>query len=171
MRHRNSGRKLGRTAAHRHAMLRNLACSLIEHGRVVTTLAKAKEARVLVERCITTAKKGSVAFASVESQLPALKEQSAKLREQLAAAGSDENKAKDLRRQIDRVGGRIAALQAQGIHHRRLCLQRLHSKDAVQKLFSEVAPKYTERAGGYTRILKAGYRLGDKATKAIFELV
>jgi large subunit ribosomal protein L17 len=124
MRHLNSGRKLGRTSAHREAMLRNLVCSLFEHGRISTTVPKAKEARVLAEKCITIAKK--------------------------ALASKDD---------------------AVRLHYRRQALAKLHQKGIVRKLFDEIAGNYADRAGGYTRILKAGYRLGDRASIALFELV
>lgn len=170
MRHKKAGRKLGRTSAHREAMLRNLACNLLEHGRVQTTVPKAKEARRLVERCITFAKKGNAALAEVESQLPPLQEEGSKLREQLAKA-SGEDQQRDLRKQIERNGHKIAALQAKGVHFRRLALRDLHQKAIVKHLFEEVAPRYTDRPGGYTRVLKAGFRKGDNAPIALFELV
>lgn len=124
MRHRCDHRKLGRTSEHRQALLRNLVCSLFEHGRIVTTLPKAKEARRFAERCITIGKK--------------------------AVAATDPAKA---------------------LHYRRLALSALHNRDAVNALVAQVAPKYATRNGGYTRILRAGFRLGDNGTKAIFELV
>lgn len=124
MRHRCDHRKLGRTSEHRLALMRALTCSLLEHGRVITTLPKAKEARRYAERCITYGKKALV-----------------------------------------------ATDPAQALHYRRLALSALHDKDAVKRLIENVAPKYKERLGGYTRIMRAGHRLGDAGIKAIFELV
>jgi large subunit ribosomal protein L17 len=124
MRHLNDHRKLNRTSSHRMAMLRNLAASVIEHGRVTTTVPKAKEARRLVERCITLAKH--------------------------AAAEQD---------------------PAKKLHYTRETMRVLHDRNAVAKLVGEVAPAYKDRNGGYTRILKAGFRLGDRSTIALFELV
>ena len=170
MRHRKSGRKLGRTSAHREAMLRNLVSNLFEHGRVTTTVAKAKEARALAERCIGYAKKGLEAMAEVDSQIPELKKQSADLRAKLEAAGSDDEK-RELNKQINRVGKQIASLQAKGNHFKRLALQRLHRKQIVNQLWDEIAPRYGDRPGGYTRVLKAGFRKGDNAPIALFELV
>ncbi|MFW5829572.1 MAG: bL17 family ribosomal protein [Planctomycetota bacterium] len=170
MRHRINKRKLGRTSEHREAMLRNLVLGLFEHDRVITTLPKAKEARRLAERCITIAKKGNAAFAKVDEQLPPLREEVAVLKQKLATAASDEEKL-ELRKQIDRVGGKMAGMRAPGEHYRRQALAKLHHKWIVKKLFEEIAPRYDERPGGYTRILKAGHRLGDGATKALFELV
>ncbi len=125
MRHLNDHRKLGRTSAHRIALMRNLTAALFEHGRVITTLPKAKEARRYAEKVITYGK------AAIATKDP-----------------------------------------AQALRFRRLALSALgNNKTAVDRLVTEVAPKYTERKGGYTRILKAGFRLGDNGTKALFELV
>lgn len=116
MRHRKSGRQLNRDSSHRKAMFRNMACSLIEHEVIKTTLPKAKELRRVAEPLITLAKNDSVA-------------------------------------------------------NRRLAFSRMGDKRVVGKLFSEVAPRYAERPGGYTRILKCGFRPGDTAPMAFIELV
>lgn len=116
MRHRLEGRKFGREIGHRKALLRNLVKSIVEHGRIKTTHAKAKEARKMVERVITYGKKDT-------------------------------------------------------IHHRRLAFSVLQSKDLVKKLFEEIAPKYSTRNGGYTRVLQMGFRRGDCAPMALLELV
>lgn len=124
MRHRVAGRKFNRTSAHREAMLRNLVSNLFEHGRIKTTVPKAKEARKLAENCITIAKKYNAAENAQEK-----------------------------------------------LHYRRLALKKLHRKQVVNHLLDEIGPKYTDRPGGFTRVLKAGYRLGDNAPIALFELV
>lgn len=85
-------------------------------------------------------------------------------------------KAKEARRFAERcitIGKKaLAATEpAQQLHYRRLAMQALHNRDAVKLLIEKVAPTYKERAGGYTRVLKAGYRLGDNGAVAIFELV
>lgn len=116
MRHRLSGRQLGRNSSHRQAMYRNMSVSLIEHELIKTTLPKAKELRRVVEPLITLAKEDSVA-------------------------------------------------------NRRLAFSRTRSKAAVGKLFDELGPRYQERPGGYLRIIKAGFRAGDKAPMAYVELV
>ena len=118
MRHRRSGRKFGRDAAHRKALFSNLCGSLFEHGRIRTTEAKAKELRPIAEQLITLARKDP---------------------------------------------GDVAA-QRQAVAY-------LRSKDAVHNLFHEVAPRFTERPGGYTRIVKLGPRPGDAAPMAYIELV
>src|SRR6201981_220949 len=99
MRNRKKAIKLGRTAEHRKALLANQVCSLIEHQRIKTTLAKAKAVRPLAERMVTLGKQGSV-------------------------------------------------------HARRMAFSTLRQKDAVKKLFDEIAPRSTERNGGYTRIVR-----------------
>jgi len=116
MRHRKSGRHLNRTSAHRKAMFRNMAASLIEHEIIKTTLPKAKELRRVAEPLITLAKNDSVA-------------------------------------------------------NRRLAFDRTRSEKVVGKLFSEIGPRYANRPGGYTRILKCGVRPGDSAPMAFIELV
>lgn len=116
MRHGKKFNHLGRTASHRSALLSNLACSLIEHKRINTTVAKAKALRVFVEPILTKAKEDTT-------------------------------------------------------HNRRTVFSYLQNKYAVSELFRTIAPKIAERNGGYTRIIKTGFRPGDAADTAIIELV
>src|SRR5437868_188177 len=117
MRHLKAGRKLGRNATHRIALMRNLTRALIEHERIITTVEKAKEARRFVEKLITQAKKGT-------------------------------------------------------LHSRRLVLAKLPDRDAVTKLFNEIAPRFKDRPGGYTRVIKRHERrLGDAGHTAFLELL
>ncbi len=116
MRHQRAGRKLGRDSAHRKALYANLTASLIEHGRIRTTLAKAKEVRPVAEEMITLGRRGDV---------PA----------------------------------------------RRQALKFLRSQDVVHMLFSDVGPRFADRPGGYSRIVKLGPRQGDAAEMAYLELV
>ena len=116
MRHRKGYRKLNRTHTHRKAMFSNMACSLVEHEQIKTTLPKAKELRPIVEKLITLAKRGD-------------------------------------------------------LHARRLAASRMQQDPAVKKLFDVLAERYKDREGGYTRVLKAGFRYGDMAPMAIIELV
>jgi large subunit ribosomal protein L17 len=116
MRHRKKTIKLGRTAEHRKAMLANQVCSLIEHQRIKTTLAKAKAVRPLAEKMVTLGKKGT-------------------------------------------------------LHARRTALAVLRQRDAVKKLFDDIAPRSTSRNGGYTRIVKLGARKSDSAPIAFIEWV
>lgn len=116
MRHMKRGRKLNRTAAHRKAMLRNMVTSLLEHGRITTTVAKAKELRGVADRMVTYGKKGS-------------------------------------------------------LHHRRMAARYVRSSAVIQTLFSDYAERYSDRDGGYTRIMRLGWRRGDAAEMAIIEMI
>src|SRR5437660_7819882 len=116
MRHQKKTVKLGRKADHRKALLANQVCSLIEHQRIKTTLAKAKAVRPLAEKMVTLGKNGS-------------------------------------------------------IHARRTAFSTLRHKDAVKKLFDEIAPRSAERNGGYTRIVRLGQRKSDSASMAFIEWV
>jgi large subunit ribosomal protein L17 len=116
VRHRRSGRKLGRDASHRKALYANLTSALIEHGRIKTTVAKAKEVRPVAEQMITLGRRG-------------------------------------------------------GVPARRQALKFLRSQDVVHKLFSDVGPRFADREGGYSRIVRIGPRLGDAAEMAYLELV
>jgi large subunit ribosomal protein L17 len=170
MRHRKLGRKLGRSSSHRHAMLRNLASSLIlterdaefdantpkVKGRVVTTLHKAKEVRPLVERCITLARRSLKRGAAAEQFATTAKR------------GSDEWKQW---RKSDKWRQWAKAI-APVVTARRRAMQMLGDKQAVRILFSDIAPRFADRDGGYTRVLRLPKpRLGDAGTRAILEFV
>ncbi len=116
MRHGCAHRKLNRTSAHRKAMFKNMAVSLLQHEAIVTTLPKAKELRKVVEPLITLAKNPSLA-------------------------------------------------------NRRLAFDRIRDREMVVKLFEVLGPRYASRNGGYTRVLKYGFRPGDSAPRAFMELV
>lgn len=135
MRHRKSGRKLGRNSSHRDAMFRNMVTSLIEEERIQTTVAKAKELRRIAEKLITQGRRN--ALSTIESA-------AADEREQLTMA-------------------RVAAV--------RQAARVVRNRDALQKLFGEVAERFIDRPGGYTRIIRVGRRLGDNAEMAIIELL
>ena len=116
MRHRKIGRRFSRDSGHRQAMFSNMAASLIQHEQMVTTLAKAKDLRRVMDKYITLAKKGD-------------------------------------------------------LHSRRIAIARLRNEDMVKKLFDTLSERYKDRNGGYTRVLKAGFRYGDSAPRAVIELV
>ena len=116
MRHAKLGRKLGRKTANRRSLMMNLASSLIEHKKIKTTDAKAKELRRFIEPLITFAKKGD-------------------------------------------------------IHSRRQVLKKIPHKTVVRELFDKIGPQYAERNGGYTRIIKLGFRENDCAPISLIELV
>ena len=116
MRHQRAGKKLGRDSAHRRALYANLAGALIEHGRIKTTVTKAKAVRPTAEQMITLGRRGD-------------------------------------------------------LHARRQAMAYLRSQEVVHKLFAEVAPRFRQRAGGYSRIVRLGPRAGDAAEMAYLELV
>jgi large subunit ribosomal protein L17 len=116
LRHHRRGKKLGRDSSHRKALYANLAGSLIEHGRIKTTVAKAKAVRPIAEQMITLGRRGD-------------------------------------------------------LHARRQAMAFLRSQEIVHKLFAEVGPRFEKRAGGYSRIVRLGPRLGDAAEMAYLELV
>ena len=170
MRHRRKGRTLGRAPHHQRALLRNLASALIlterdaEHddnapkvkGRIITTLPKAKEVRPLVEKCVRLACRGLEA------------EQTAAEFASDAERDSDEWKRW---RTSDRWR-QWSAARAPAVTARRRTLVLLGDKQAVRVLFEQVAPRFLERPGGYTRILRlAKPRLGDAGARAILEFV
>lgn len=170
MRHRRRGRTLGRSPSHRKAMLKNLASALFlterdaefddnapkVAGRITTTLHKAKEVRPLVEKCITIAKKS----------LPAAEE--ARKFEPSAERGSDAWKKW---RQSD-DWQKWASARAPVVAARRRVIQLIGDKHAAKILFDTIAERFTDRPGGYTRILKlATPRLGDAGAQAILEFV
>ena len=134
MRHRKSGRRLGRNSAHRSAMYRNMVTSLLEHERITTTEAKAKELRRFAERTITRGLSIQEILAKPEEQ-------------------------------------RTGAEKASIVHAYRMAGRLVRSRDVLEKLFTEIAPRYTTRPGGYTRIVKTVPRVGDAARMAIIELV
>jgi len=116
MRHLKSGRKLNRSSSHRKALARSQATSLFRHGRIKTTLVKAKNLQPYVEKLITTARGGD-------------------------------------------------------LHARRLIGKEIQDNEIARKLVEEIAPKYTDRKGGYTRIYRLGFRRGDNTQEAYIELL
>jgi large subunit ribosomal protein L17 len=116
MRHRKSGRQLGRKTHHRRDMFRSLVTSLLQHERIETTEAKAKELRILADRAITLGKQGDLGA-------------------------------------------------------RRRALAYVRSKTVVGKLFSDLATRFSERRGGYTRLIKTRQRIGDAAPMVVIELL
>lgn len=116
MRHNNIGRRLGRAPSHRNHMMRNMVTSFLQHGRITTTLTRAKELRRLAERMITLGKRAD-------------------------------------------------------LNSRRQALKTLQDRKVVGQLFEVLAPRFSQRAGGYTRIIRLNPRLGDNAPMCIIELV
>lgn len=171
MRHRRKGRVLGRSPSHQRALLRNLASALMlterefdvdevgapaTPGRIITTLAKAKEVRPLVERCITIAKRGLAA--------------SERAREFGTTADRDSAEWKKWRQ--GEQWRKWAAASAPAVTARRRVVTLLGDKQAARVVFERIAPRFVDRPGGYTRILKlATPRLGDAGPRAVLEFV
>jgi large subunit ribosomal protein L17 len=170
MRHRRKGRILGRNPKHQRALLRNLASSLFlterdaefddnapgVKGRIVTTISKAKEVRPLVEKCITIARRSLTA------------EEAAAAHGTSAERGSQEWKTWRTSENWQAWNQAIAP----SVAARRRCIQLLGTPEAVSILFEEIAPRFVDRPGGYTRIIRlAKPRLGDAGTRAILEFV
>lgn len=149
MKHRMKGRRLGRSPSHRTALMRNMAARLFAHGKIITTEAKAKELRPFAEKVITVAKKAAL-----------------ELEKSQAESGEEQR-----------------AARARSLHHRRRLIQLLGGKKRLdvqgtpvdivgEKLIDELGPRYKDRPGGYTRIIKRTQRrLGDAAPTAILALV
>jgi large subunit ribosomal protein L17 len=170
MRHRRKGRTLGRSPSHQRALLKNLASSLFlterdaelddnkpkVPGRIVTTLEKAKEVRPLVERCITIARRALPAQTAAEKF--------ASTAERNSQAWKDWRKSDKYQQWNKAIAPVVTA--------RRRALTLLGDKQAVRILFSEIGPRFADRNGGYTRVLRlAKPRLGDAGTRAILEFV
>lgn len=146
MRHLVAHRKLGRTSSHRKALLRNLCASLIEHERIITTLPKAKELRPFAEQVVTLGRRAHKARQAGE------KESALHLTRQAATfffPGNSNWNSKQHNPKAERTAG-VAA---------------------VQKVTGELAERFADRPGGYTRILKLGRRKGDGAELALIEFV
>lgn len=167
MRHRTSGRHLSRTPAHHLAMRRNMAQSLFQHGRIETTLIKAKELRPFVERLITLARKGTLH--SRQRVTAALGDR--------ALIDKDQQEAYD---QMSDARRRKVVVARSGRRHRAGAVPAAYDKkkipfvarSVVSKLIDDIAPRYRDRPGGYTRIIRlAKRRIGDNSDLAILQLV
>ena len=174
-------RKLGRTSAQRKALLRNQVTALINHGRIVTTEAKAKEVRKIAEGLIALAckEKDNYETVTVTAKVPVKDKDGKRVKE--VVDGKKVTKYESIEKQIKKdLPSRL--------HARRQMLKVLNpvvevpaeaagkkkgtkEVDLVAKLFDEYAPKYADRKGGYTRIIKIGQRKGDAAMEVVLELV
>ena len=158
MRHGKVHRKLNRTAEHRKAMFANMAAALIKHEQIVTTLPKAKELRPIIEKLVTLAK--NARKAAEEAGLDSLR----------TDAEPRSDAYKKFRQSED--WQKFKAAEAPYGAARRRAFAMLRDKDAVDILFEEVAERFSDRPGGYTRVVRlAGKRLGDAGEQAIIEFV
>lgn len=159
MRHRKAGYKLGRTTAHRQAMLRNMAASLFEHGQITTTIPKAKALQPLVEKIVTKAKKGDLHNRRRVISLLGGDRRAFAWSHIPKKATEDERQAVEQRR--ERAEAFFDLPESDEIERNRYGELRKAPK-LVHHIFENVAPRFEDREGGYTRIVKLGYhRLGD----------
>jgi len=169
MRHRKSGSKLGRTTSHRTATLRNLAASLFEHGQIVTTLPRAKAVQPMVEKIVTKAKLGTLhARRQIISTMGW--DRTAFEWLYLAKQATDDEKSQvaDLRGRAEKF---FPVPASEGVERNRYGELRKAPK-LVKHIFDHVAPKFKERAGGYTRIVKLGkHRIGDGGELVVLQFV
>jgi large subunit ribosomal protein L17 len=169
MRHRKAGFKLNRTRSHRDAMLRNIAAGLFEHGQITTTIPKAKAVQPFVEKIITKAKRGDLHAR----------------RQVIATMGGDrwafdwlylpKNPTDQERDRVDalreRAEGYFDVPESSDVERNRYGKLRKAPK-LVKHIFENIAPRFADRPGGYTRIIKLGYtRLGDAAEVCVLQFV
>jgi large subunit ribosomal protein L17 len=167
MRKRNHFRQLGRTPSHKMAMLRNMVTSLIEHERIVTTVAKAKEVQRLAEKVITMAKRATVRATTVLSTTPPPPSPGDNtVMEPSIVSDADLSSQKNEEKQL------YTFAAAQLVHAHRQIGRIVRTDWAVQKVMNVLRHRYDVRVGGYTRILKLSKpRAGDNADMAIIEYV
>jgi len=165
MRHRLAGRKLNRTSEHRLALRRNMAQSLIEHGQIQTTLTKAKDLRPWVERIITLARKARGGNLAARQRLTQLLGDRAIIPAENQEEYEDMSKAARQRVLRSRSGRRYRLGQARGG-------QKFTAVSVIHRLINDVAGRYEDRPGGYTRVIKLGKRgRNDNAPLAVLQLV
>ena len=174
-------RKLGRTSSQRKALLRNQVTALLQHGKIVTTEARAKEVRKIVEHLITMAVKEKDNFetVTVSAKVPVKDKDGKRVKEVIDGKkvtkfeSVEKEIKKDLptrshaRRQILKVLYPVVYVPTEAAGRKR----NTKEVDLAAKLFDEYGTKYADRKGGYTRIVKIGPRKGDAAMEVILELV
>jgi large subunit ribosomal protein L17 len=158
MNHRRKGRKLNRNASHRLALFRNLSRALITHESIKTTTPKAKELRVFVEKLVTLAKKAAV------------------LAEQAGGAADEGEKKKLLTRALHlrrQAMAKLGPTHGTGVYDKKgEPAEDRTTNTVLKKLFNVIGPRYKERPGGYTRVLKLHTRrLGDAGEQAVIEFL
>lgn len=170
-------RKLGRTADHRVAMLKNMTTSVILHGQIETTQAKAKEVKSLVDSMISLAIKEKDNFEMVDKKISRAKvdEKGNKVTEKATSKNGKEF-YKVVREEVTKSvkkdkPSRLAARRKIMNSLNKVKDENGKNIDLPAKLFDEIAPKYENRKGGYTRIIKLGQRRGDAAEAVILQLV
>lgn len=169
MRHRKAGFKLNRTTAHRQAMLRNMAASLFEHGQIVTTIPKAKALQPFVEKIVTKARKGDLhSRRQVIAMLGADRRAFAWMFLPKNPTDAEREQVTKLR---ERAEGYFDVPDSSEVERNRYGELRKAPK-LVKHIFENVAPRFSDRPGGYTRIVKLGYRrLGDATPLCVIQFV
>ena len=174
-------RKLGRTSTQRKAMLRNLATNLLYHGKIKTTVTRAKEVRGIAERLITlaVAEKDNFTEETVKVKVPKKDDKGNRIKKEIngkmvteyevmdKTVRKDQPSRLNARRKMLSVLYPVTVVPQDGRKKKALS----YSVDMPRKLFEEIAPKYVGRNGGYTRIIRIGQRKGDGAEEVIIELV
>ncbi len=169
MRHRRAGYRLGRTTAHRASTLRHLAAGLFEHGQIVTTIPRAKAVQPLVEKIVTLAKRGDLhARRMVIARLGGDRRGFAWL---YLAKGAEDAEKDHVNRLRDRAGQFFDLPEGSAVERNRYGELRKAPR-LVKHIFDHVAPRFRDRPGGYTRIIKLGRRrLGDGGEMCVLQFV
>ncbi len=169
MRHGKAGYKLGRTSTHRLATLRNLACSLLEHGQIVTTIPRAKAVQPFVEKIITTAKKGTLH--SRRNVIAKLGWDRPGFEWLYIPKGATDKEKEHVQKLSDRASKYFDIPKGDGVERNRYGELRKAPK-IVKHVFDNVVPRFRDRAGGYTRIVKLGrHRIGDAGEMCVIQFV
>ena len=160
-------RKLGRTSSQRKALLRNQVTALLQHGKIVTTEARAKEVKKIAEGLIAMAvrERDNYDTVTVSAKVPVKDKDGKRVKE--VVDGKKVTKYETVEKEIKKVLYPVVEVPAEVAGRKR----NTKEVDLVARLFEEYGPKYADRKGGYTRIVKIGPRKGDAAMEVILELV
>jgi len=168
-------RKLGRTTSQRKAMLKGLVTALLEHGRIQTTEARAKEVKSIADKLISMASKETENVTTREKKVSKAKKDAKGKKIMISKESKNGKKYEVVQREITMET--VTVDEPSRLHARRQCINWVYKREdkdgkkIVDKLFDDIAPKYKDRTGGFTRIYKMGPRRGDAAEVAILELV
>ncbi len=169
MRHRKAGFKLNRTSTHREAMMRNMAASLFQHGQIVTTIPKAKTVQPFVEKIVTKAKRGDL---HARRQVIAMLGGDRRAFDWLYLPKQPSEQERDRVEQMrERAEAYFDVPESASVERNRYGELRKAPK-LVRHIFENVAPRFQDRQGGYTRIIKIGYRrIGDATPMCVLQFV
>ena len=165
-------RKLGKTTAQRNAMLRTQVTDLLLHGRITTTLARAKEVKSIADHIISLAIREKDNFETVDVKVVRAKvDNKGNKVTELVKSKNGKEYLKVVKEEVTEKRQKDMPSRLNARRKMMKQINKVKDTDVVGKLFNEIAPKYEGRVGGYTRIIKAGPRRGDAAEKVILELV